>query len=109
MRSMTVDNDGDSLAVVFLDRNISDEIQITETGDELMNTASKIPAGQKMVLDFKNVEYFASAMIGQLVKLRRATERDSVELILRHVSPMIQSVLRATHLDKVFRIEDPTG
>ena len=109
MRSMTVDKDGDSIAVVFLDRNISDEVRIMEIGDELTRIASKIPAGQELVLDFKNVEYFTSVMIGQLVRLRKATEADSVELILRHVSPMIQSVLRATHLDKVFRIESSDG
>ena len=109
MRSMTVDKDGDSLTVVFLDRNISDEVRIMEIGNDLTEMASKIPAGQELVLDFKNVEYITSVMIGQLVQLRKATEGDSVELRLRHVSPMIQSVLRATNLDKVFRIESSDG
>ncbi|HUG71148.1 MAG TPA: STAS domain-containing protein [Pirellulaceae bacterium] len=109
MRSMTVDKDGDSLAVVFLDRNISDELRIMEIGDELTEIASKIPASQFLILDFKNVEYFSSAMVGQLVLLRNATERDGVELRLRNVSSTSQAILRTMHLDKVFLLESPDG
>jgi anti-anti-sigma factor len=107
MRSMTVDKEGDSLVVVFLDRNISDEVRIMEIGDELTEIASKMPVSQVLILDFQNVEYFSSAMVGQIVLLRNATERDGVELRLRNVSSTIQAILRTMHLDKVFRVENP--
>ena len=106
MRSMTVEKDGDSLAVLFLDRNISDEVRIMEIGDDLTDVASKIPAGQELVLDFQNVEYLSSAMVGQIVQLRNATERDGVELRVRHVSPTIQAIFKAMHLDNVFRVDN---
>ena len=106
MHSMRVDKDGDSLAVVFLDRKISDEVRIMEIGDELSEIASKIPAGKTLILDLNNVEYFSSAMVGQIVHLRKSTEKNGVELRLRNVSPTIQDILRVMHLDKVFRIEN---
>ena len=109
MRSMTIDKTGDSLAVVFLDRNISDEVRIMEIGDELTKIASKLPAGQAFVLDFHNVEYLSSAMVGQIVLLRNATQEGGVELRLRHVSPTIQAILQTMHLDKVLPIENPDG
>ena len=109
MRSMTVDKDGDSLAVVFLDRNISDEVRIMEIGDDLTEMASKIPAGNALTLSFKNVEYFSTAMIGQLVRLRNRIEKCGVEMTLRHVSPTIQAILQAMHLDKVFRVDSSDG
>ena len=109
MHSMTVDKSDDTLAVVFLDRNISEEVRIMEIGDELTEIASKIPAGKAFVLDLQNVEYCSSAMVGQLVQLQKATEKNGVELKLRHVSPTIQDVLRIMHLDTVFRIENPNA
>jgi len=105
MRSMTVDKDGDSLVVVFSDRNISDEVRIMEIGDDLTAIASKMATGQVLVLDFQNVEYFSSAMVGQIVQLRNATEKNGVEIRLRNVSPTILAILQVMHLDKVFRFE----
>ena len=105
MRSMTVEKEGDSVVVVFLDRNISDEMRIMEIGDELTEIASNMPAEQAFILDLQKVEYCSSAMVGQLVLLRNATERDGVELRLRNVSATIQAILRTMRLDKVFRLE----
>lgn len=105
MRSMTVSDEGDSIVVVFLDRNISDELRIMEIGDELTEIASNMPAEQAFVLDFHKVEYCSSAMVGQLVLLRNATEKDGVELKLRNVSTTIQAILKTMRLDKVFRFE----
>ena len=105
MHSMTVAKNDDTLAVVVLDRNISEEIRIMEIGDELAKIASKIPAGKALVLDLQDVEYCSSAMICELVQLHKSTEKNGVELKLRHVSPTIQEILRVMHLDTVFRIE----
>lgn len=105
MHPMTVDKKDDTLTVVVLDRNISEELRMMEIGDELMEIASKIPAGTAFVLDLRNVDYCASAMISQLVQLFKATEKNGVELRLRHVSPTIQEILRVMSLDRVFRIE----
>ena len=105
MHSMTDDKDDDTLAVVLLDRNISEEVRIMEIGDELTEIASKIPAGKAFVLDLQEVKYCSSAMINQLVQLHKSTEKIGVELKLRHVSPTIQDVLRVMRLDTVFRIE----
>ena len=109
MHSMTVDKDGDSLTVVFSDRNISDEVRIMEIGDDLTEIASKIPTGQALTLSFQNVEYFSSAMVGQLVRLRSTIEKCGVEMRLRHVSPTIQAILKAMRLDTVLRIESPNA
>ena len=109
MRSMAIEKDDDSLIVVFVDRNISEEVRIMEIGDELKEIASKIPAGKAFVLDLHNVEYCSSAMVGEIVQLRKATEKNGVELKLRHVSPTIQDILRVMHLDTVFQIESADG
>ena len=109
MRSMTVDKDGDSLVVVFSDRNISEEVRIMEISDDLTEIASKMATGQALVLDFQNVDYVTSAMVGQVVQLRNATEKNGVEMRLRNISPTIQAILQTMHLDKVFRVENPEG
>ena len=105
MRSMTIDKDADSLIVVFLDRNISEEVRIMEIGDELTEIASKLPDGKALVLDLQNVEYCSSAMVCELVQLHKSTQKNGVELKLRHVSPTIQDILRVMRLDTVFQIE----
>jgi len=102
---MTVDKSDDTLAVVFLDRNISEELRIMEIGNELTEIASKIPAGKAFVLDLHNVEYCSSAMVGQFVQLYKSTNKNGVELRLRNVSPTVRDILRVMHLDTVLRIE----
>ena len=106
MRSMTVEKEGDSLAVIFLDSSISEEVRIMEIGDDLTEIASRIPAGQALTLSFQNVEYFSSAMVYQLIRLRSTIKKCGVEMRLRHLSPTIQAILRAMHLENVFRIEN---
>jgi anti-anti-sigma factor len=76
-----------------------------EIGDELTEIASKIGAGLSLVLDFQNVKSLSTATVGQIVQLRNATERDGVELRLRHVSPEIQDILQEMHLDQVFHVD----
>ena len=105
MHSLTVDKHDDTLAVVVLDRNISEEVRIMEIGDELTEIASKIPAGKALVLDLQDVDYCSSAMICQLVQLHKSTAKNGVELKLRHVSQTIRDILRIMRLDTVFRIE----
>lgn len=104
---MTVNKDDNSIAVIFWDRNISDEVRIMEIGDGLTKIAREMTAGQELVLDFKNVEYFSSAMVGQIVQIRSGTEKNGVELRLRNVSPTIQAILQALHLDKIFQVDNP--
>ncbi|MDA1052737.1 MAG: STAS domain-containing protein [Planctomycetota bacterium] len=109
MRSMTIDKDGDSIVVVFLDGRISDEVRIMEIGDDLTKIASKIAAGQALILDFQNVEYFSSAMVGQIAQIRKTTEKNGAEMRLRNISPLIQAILQAMHLDGIFHVENPDG
>lgn len=107
MRSMMIETEGDATIALFLDCSISDEVRIMEIGDELTEIASKLTNEQSLVLDFHKVEYCSSAMVGQLVLLRNATERDGVQLKLRNLSSTIQAILKTMHLEKVFRIESP--
>lgn len=107
MRSMKIDQEGESTVVVFIDRHLSDEVRIMEIGDELTELASKLAAEQTFVLDFQNVDYCSSAMVGQLVLLRNATERDGVSLRLRNISDTIRTILKTMRLDKVFKLDSP--
>ena len=105
MRSMKVCQNHDSTAVLFLDRDISNEARIMEIGDELNRIASNVPPGGELVLDFQNLAFFTTAMIGQLVQLRKAVQKNGAKLTLRNVSATIQDVFRVMRLEQVFHVE----
>ena len=104
MHTILEEND-EGLVVCFQAGRIADEATIMEIGDELDASVGKVPAGKKLRLDFRNVEYISSAMVGQLVALRKATHNRAVDLWLCNLSPIVADVLEVMNLLKVFQIE----
>lgn len=61
--------------------------------------------GIRMVLDFSNVEFLSSAVLGMLIRVsKRIYERDG-KLRLCNISPKIYEVFKITRLVEVFDID----
>ena len=91
--------------VSFLDRKILDESNIVEISNELFDLVEK-NAGIKMCLNFANVQYLSSTVLGKLITLNTRINEGHGKLVLCTIRPQILEVFKITKLTKLFDIVD---
>lgn len=89
--------------VTFLDVAFLEEMTIQEVFKEL-ETLVKSKEGMNLVINFVNVEYLASAVLGKLVKIRKAVTDNKGKIKLCSIKSSIMQVFKITKLDKIFEI-----
>jgi anti-anti-sigma factor len=102
---LRVKRDGDLIEVEFIDRNILDEANIQQIGDEisaLIDSASK----PRLLIGFQNVDHLSSAALGTLITIRNRVRAKGGELRLAEIDPQIYEVFVITKLANIFRIHD---
>ena len=92
------------LTVVFDDARILDETKLEELGRELMEMLNKTTE-ERVILDFRNVKFMSSSMLGKLVQVHKKAGEFKVKLKLCSIDPEIRQVFKITKLDKLFDIE----
>ena len=95
----------DALVVHFHDSKITGELAISSLGDELYAIVDR-PDCQKLVLDFSNVDFLSSAMLGKLLSMNRKMKDKGGILRLCGVCPNIRMVFKYTHLETILDIRD---
>ena len=91
--------------VEFVDRNILDESNIQQIGDELASIVDEVPT-PKILIRFGNVEHLSSAALGALITINNRIKGKEGELRLAEIDPQIREVFKITKLDKIFQIHD---
>ena len=94
---------GDVTAVRFRDPRITDSLEIEELGRELYQLAAEDGHG-KLVLNFSEVEFLSSAVLGKLIRLNGKVKAGGGALKLCNVRPQIYEAFKICCLDKVFDI-----
>ena len=94
---------GDVHLVVFKDKKILDDTVLDEIKTEIMSLIGKA-SGPDMLLDFGNVEFMSSAMLGLLGQLHRKITTGQGRLKMCNIRPEIFQVFKLTNLDKLFSI-----
>lgn len=96
--------------VHFLDRKILDESNIVELSTQLFELVEK-QKGIKLLLNFANVQYLSSTVLGKLITLNTRVNEDRGKLVLCCIRPQILEVFKITKLTKLFDIvdEEATG
>ncbi|MHC4219050.1 MAG: STAS domain-containing protein [Planctomycetota bacterium] len=103
-RIRVVDHDG-VMRVEFVDRNILDEANIQQIGDEI----AKIVDSQdppKLLISFQNVDHLSSAALGTLITINNRIRGKEGQLRLAEIDPQIYEVFVITKLNKLFQIYD---
>ncbi|MEN8127358.1 MAG: STAS domain-containing protein [Planctomycetota bacterium] len=62
----------------------------------------------RMVIDFSDVSFFSSQMLGLLVDIWRRTKDRGGTLLISGINPQLTRVFRITHLDKLFDFHETT-
>ncbi len=95
----------DIVIVYFQDVRIIDESRISALGRELTDLANQVNT-KKVALNFQNVSFMSSAMIGKLVHFSKTCKTAGVDLRLCNINNNVQEVFSLMKLDKVFKIDD---
>lgn len=95
--------DGVTVATL-LDTKILDDPVITQIGTELLQCVQSTSNG-RMLLDFSNVRFMSSSMLGRLVMLSTKCKNAGVDLKLCCLSDDLAKVFTITNLRKVFDIQ----
>lgn len=91
--------------VEFIDRNILDEANIQQIGEEI---TSLIEAEEhpKLLVSFANVDHLSSAALGTLITIHKKIEGKNGQLRLANIDPQIQEVFVITKLNMLFQIHE---
>jgi anti-sigma B factor antagonist len=103
--SITVGYAGNATIIGFTDHKILEERDIkalTESIMSIIEQAERI----NLILDFGNVRFLSSAVLGLLIRIsKRIYEREG-QLKLCRINPKIYEIFKITRLTKTFDIYD---
>ena len=105
MPAILTQTNGDVLVVYFNDAQILDESKIQQISEELMAVLGKCPSN-KLLLNFNQVKFMSSSVLGRLVHLSKKCKTERIDLKLCNIAPEIMEVFKITRLNKVFEIHD---
>jgi anti-sigma B factor antagonist len=100
---LRIENVDGVTVVSFTDTKIVSEEQIQEVGDELFALVED-KAKKKILLNFGNVQYCSSTVLGKLVSLKRRVDGAKGKLKFCCIHPDLLVPFKLTGLDKVFEI-----
>ena len=91
--------------IEFIDRNILDEANIQQIGDEIARLVDD--ANQpKMLISFENVDHLSSAALGTLITINNKIKGKDGQLRLANIDPKIYEVFVITKLNRLFQIHE---
>lgn len=94
---------GDALVVTFQNAQILDSLVIETIGQELYALTDQ-RACRKIVLDFSNVRFLSSQMLGVLMSLQKKSVAIKGRLLLCALQPDLQKVFHIVKLERVLPI-----
>lgn len=102
---LRVTKDGGITRVEFVDRNILDEANIQQIGEEIGALIDAEP-DPKLLISFENVVHLSSAALGTLITINSRIKTHGGQLRLSNIDPQIYEVFVITRLNKLFQIFD---
>ena len=103
-RLRVTDEDGIT-RIEFVDRNILDEANIQQIGDEISRLIDS-QTQPKVLISFENVDHLSSAALGTLITINNKIRGKDGQLRLADIDPQIYEVFVITKLNKLFQIHD---
>ena len=104
MSAIMTQTNGEVTVVYFTEGQILDEVKINQLNTELTKVAEKV-AGGKLLLNFNDVHFMSSSVLGKLIALNKRCKADKTDLKMSNISPSIMEVFKITNLHKVFDIQ----
>lgn len=103
-RLRVVEQDGIT-RIEFVDRNILDEANIQQIGDEISRLVDESET-PRVLISFQNVDHLSSAALGTLITINNRIRSKEGQLRLANIDPQIYEVFVITKLNKLFEIHE---
>jgi anti-sigma B factor antagonist len=87
--------------VTLADEKILDDEAIKALEDSIMPL---IEQSVNLVIDFSNVRFLSSAVLGLLIRITKRVNESKGRLKLCNISPRIFEIFKITRLDEIFEI-----
>ena len=101
---ISVEYSKNATIVTFTDERILKDEDIQALQESIMSVVESAGAGINLILDFSNVRFLSSAVLGLLMRVsKRIYERDG-QLRLCNIDPKIYEIFKITRLTKIFDI-----
>lgn len=100
---ISVEYSDEVVVITFTDEKILEEQDIQSLQESIMSVIEQ-NTGIKMVLDFCNVQFLSSAVLGLLIRISKKIYEDDGELKLCNINAKIHEVFKITRLTKIFDI-----
>ncbi len=95
---------GSATVVSFTDEKILEEKDINELQESLMSVIESASGKISLILDFGNVRFLSSAVLGLLIRVSRRIYEQEGQLRLCNINPRIYEIFKITRLTKTFDI-----
>lgn len=93
----------DILIAYFQDARIIDETRIQNLGEELGELVTD-HRHEKIILNFQNVSFMSSSMIGKLILFGKKCKAADIKLRFCNINENIEQVFELMKLEKVFAV-----
>lgn len=103
MASLITEEQDGVLIARFQGGRIIDEAQIETLGKELHELLTE--ENKKIILNFENLNFMSSAMIGKLIQFGKKCKNSGVDLRLCEINENIDEVFQLMKLGTIFKIE----
>ncbi len=97
-----VEHRGETTIVTFMNAKIIDQAYIQELQESIMVVIEQ--SREKLILDFSNVTFMSSSVLGLLIKIHKIVCERHSKLELCHIDPKIYEVFKIMKLTKLFKI-----
>ena len=100
---------GEATIVSFTDEKILEEKDINELQASLMAVIESAASKINLILDFGNVRFLSSAVLGLLIRVSKRIYEQEGQLRLCNINPRIYEIFKITRLTKTFDIYTDVG
>lgn len=103
---ISVEYVGNATIVRFTDEKILEEKDIKALQESILPIIESACSRTKLILDFGNVRFLSSAVLGLLIRISKRIYECEGQLRLCNISPKIYEIFKITRLTKTFDIFD---
>lgn len=101
---ISINYTGSATVVSFTDEKILEEKDISELQESIMSLIESESGKIKLILDFGNVRFLSSAVLGMLIRISKRVHEHDGQLKLCKINPKIYEIFKITRLTKTFDI-----
>jgi len=104
---ITVEYVDTATIITFEDEKILEEVDIQAIQESIWKVLEQAE-GINLILDFRNVKFLSSAVLGLLIRVSKKVYGGGGKLRLCNINPKIYEIFKITRLTKIFDIYNDT-